>query len=459
MKKKTQDGCRRPLPDAEIKSDHINNINISRKADRTGEKAHAGRGHGCRFVLLFLLAAAAALLLAACSAQSEYYTDKNAVEYVRQVHGSEYSLTGSSYTTDSDGRVVYQYNFSNGGEETFSVYAKWADSTDETDHRTFYDTYNDALIGAYQDEIEQAMSDSGLDARLESDDQPDGYGSEYTMSVYLDSTDQFQSVAELIAQIDSIVTYTYQDNETDYNVESADDKNVVIYLQPDNRVSGDTADSWKDSDLRGNYIISTVPLDNGEGEMAESSEIQDTIYNDYVDYGKYAGRSLYTLTEDEWNMYPAPWLQVTSIGGHNVSGSMAYRFLYDRASGEYWMSYLDLCQDFDGFPYDYERKGAFAGMVNDLYGSYKCDNWKAIWQIGTSEWQAQLKVKKTKESAYSFGSITISRDGKAIDLDPTPESGDNGTVSGRKYSMKDLIQMLDVTITVNQQDMTAVIDS
>lgn len=421
-------------------------------------RAGAGRHYRRKAVLLFLLTAAGVMLVS-CSAQSEYYTDKDAVEYVREVHGSEYSLTDSSYITGSDGRVVYQYNFSNGSSETFSVYANWANSADETDHRTFYDTYNDALIGAYQNEIEQAMSASGLDARLESDDQPDGYGSEYTLSVYLDSTDQFQSAADLVAQIDSIVTYSNQDNETDYNVESAEDKNVVIYLEPDNRVAGDNADSWKDSDLSGSYIISTVPLDNGEGERSESSVIQDTIYNDYVDYGKYAGRTLYTLTDDEWNMYPAPWLQVTSIGGHNVSGSMAYRFLYDRTSGEYWMSYLDPCQDFDGFPYNYERRGAFADMVNDLYGSYQCDNWKAIWQIGTSEWEAQLKVRKTKESAYAFGSITISRDGKAIELDSTPENGDNGTVSGRKYSMKDLIQMLDVTITVNQKDMTAVIDS
>ena len=39
----------------------------------------------------------------------------------------------------------------------------------------------------------------------------------------------------------------------------------------------------------------------------------------------------------------------------------------------------------------------------------------------------------------------------------TPPSGtDNGTVSGRWYSIEDLIRMLDIEVTISQENQTAI---
>lgn len=394
-------------------------------------------------------------VLAACSQESDYYTDREAVEYVQQVHGSSYYYTDSSYTTDSGGKLVYQYNFTNGEGENFSVYAS---SGRNGEKKTFYDNYYDQVIETYASEITEAFDNSGLDASLVSDYAEHGYGNIYTLSIYLNGSEDFAAASELIAEVNGIVHFKSDSEASEYSTLSGKTKEVEIYMKPDVPAPGDTSEDWKESELRRNYIVSSISLAGGEETVPDADAILDEMYNDYVDFAKYGGSGMYTLTDEEWDKYPAPWLQVTAVGGNNVSSSEIYRFYYDRATGEYWMSYLDPCQDFEDFPYEYSNTGTFRELVNCLYGSYHADDWNAQWEIGGVTWKAQLQTKETDTSKYAFMSLAVTKDGKAISLSRLPENGNNGTVSGRKLSIKDLISMLNANITVNQKTMTAVIE-
>ena len=113
------------------------------------------------------------------------------------------------------------------------------------------------------------------------------------------------------------------------------------------------------------------------------------------------------------------------VGTHAVDPGV-YRFYYDEDSETYWLACLDPCQDFDGFPYPYEPQGRFADLVSMMNGTYTSSDWTARWKIGDDIWEARLLVS-------------------------------NGTVSGRWFSIEDLIRMLHVQVIMNQDTMTAVI--
>ena len=59
---------------------------------------------------------------------------------------------------------------------------------------------------------------------------------------------------------------------------------------------------------------------------------------------------------------------------------------------------------------------------------------------------------------YAHDGLTLTCNGNFTFLDPVPEvfEGTGAVPSGRPYSIHDLIRMLDVRITINQKEMTAV---
>ena len=86
------------------------------------------------------------------------------------------------------------------------------------------------------------------------------------------------------------------------------------------------------------------------------------------------------------------------------------------------------------------------------------DNWTGSWRIGATQWEAELKTRKTAAAPYSYKSLSLTRDGNLTLLDKVPEvfAGTGAVPSGRPFSIRDLIRMLDVRITINQKSMTAV---
>ena len=136
-----------------------------------------------------------------------------------------------------------------------------------------------------------------------------------------------------------------------------------------------------------------------------------------------------------------------------------YQFVYHRSSGTYWMTGLDPCEDFDGNPYgNYPRRGAFSWLVKCLGGSFTADRWSGSWQIGTTRWEASLATRKAPEDGLAYKGMTVYCDGSRTPLDAVPAvlEGTGAVPAGRPYSIRDLIRMLDVRITINQREMTAV---
>lgn len=79
-----------------------------------------------------------------------------------------------------------------------------------------------------------------------------------------------------------------------------------------------------------------------------------------------------------------------------------------------------------------------------LGGSYTCDDWSAQWQIGDDTWQASLVLDDV-----DYEDFTLKKNGQSITLDD-PNGKNNGTVSGRGFSLEDLEKMLGVTFEINQ---------
>ncbi len=146
-------------------------------------------------------------------------------------------------------------------------------------------------------------------------------------------------------------------------------------------------------------------------------------------------------------------------GASESKKQFTYQFIYHRGTGTYWLAGLDPCEDFDENPFgDYARRGAFARLVEYLGGTYSCEDWNASWKIGDTRWTASAETQNTGKSPYTYKKIDLFRNGNHEKLDEVPEvfEGIGAVPSGRPYSIRDLIRMFDVRITINQKEMTAV---
>ena len=127
---------------------------------------------------------------------------------------------------------------------------------------------------------------------------------------------------------------------------------------------------------------------------------------------------------------------------------------YDQAHQVYSTTLLDPCQDFDSFPYSYNNKGCFKALVEQLGGKYECNDYRSTWTINQHTWQAKLTIdQKTSE----YQSMEITKDGEPLSI--SDAFLQNGTVSGRNFTVEDLEKLLNVSISIDQKNMKATITS
>lgn len=365
--------------------------------------------------------------------------------------------------------------------------------------KALFDNYFSTVIERNMDGLRDLEKETGSEAgiRLEigREGDPEGiFGAEYLFSIYIDRKSDFPACADLVEKIDSLLAFTRADAQaSDAGSSSAAYEklrpvvpSVRIYMKPEK--SGPAADAvssaavpyesgsiprqdgltddWTAPGEREKYRLSTIPLSDTEKTRMKADQIFARMENDYVDASRAGAGSFYAASPDLREKYPAPVLTVVNIGGHDLTettggkGDFSYTLVYHRATDSYWMTGLDPCEDFDGNPFgSYARRGAFARLIQYLGGTYSCSDWKAEWKIGSSRWEAEEKTAATGASPYSHRSFTIFRNGNNEKLDQVPEifQGTGALPSGRPFSVRDLIRMLDVRITINQQDMTAVI--
>lgn len=411
--------------------------------------------------------AAALGVCAGCAAGADYYGKEEAIRYARAVHGSGTAFVREERYRYADGSRAVQYVFKDSAGRKFTIRTESVEESESGSvQKGISDSYYDAVITDQLSRIQALIDDSGLDMRLEQTGSTDVKDNRtWRIALYLDRTDDFGAASMLIAKIDSLLAYRSDRTASEIGRGQADSKSVTVYMQPDTPAEGDTAENWKESRHLPDYRIASVDFTNG-GDRMSASEADSEIENDFVDTVKLrelvGEESFYDIPDTLRSKYNAPVLNVTSVQGHHPQAGQ-YVFYYDRDSGEYWMTDLDPCQDFDGFPYEYAGRGNFARLVQWLGGSYSCSDWKARWSIGNYSWSASLTTKKASDSSYAFKNMRIARGDTFLTLsDPAsdiPGGGRNQTPSGRAYSIGDLVRMLHANITINEDTMTAMIYS
>lgn len=448
-------------------------------------------------VVLFLAAlilALGAVLIYRMYAPTEY-SEREVNEYVRDIYGDSWKLQKKTPLSDEKGSGVrYLYAGGNGG--SFSVFAIPVPSYKDGKatggwEKALSDNYFSTVIEKKMDQLKEYEKATEKEADLRFEIEKTGedsgiYGATYTFRMYLETSDGFTPAAQLLEKIDSLFSFSCKKGTPPYDRMRGEAPSVRIYLKPEK--SGPAADAvtspapavaegdtdsipnlttdWSAVGEREKYRISTISFtDATASSRLQAEDVFTRIENDYVDIAKTTGRSFYAASTAQRDKYPSPVLTLVNVGGHELAAGsnsrsrFSYQFLYHRGTGTYWLSGLDPCEDFDGNPFgDYDRRGAFATLVEYLGGSYSCQDWQAKWKIGENQWTASATTRESGGNAYSYQEISLFRNGNHEFLDEVPElfAGTGALPSGRPYSIRDLIRMLDVRITINQRDMTAV---
>lgn len=429
------------------------------------------------------------------------FGDDEVAAYVRSLYGPSWSLQKKG---GSDNAWNLELPWERAGEETvsylyaapeggsFSVYTmavpELMDGVPTGRYsRALYDNYFATVIENNMDKIralaDSARQDAGLELSVERvGTAAGGYGAEYVFRLYLTENAQLEAAADLLSRLDGLLSFACGQGEGPYAAMRGRTPSAQVYLMPEK--SGAAADAvsaaasrgaapsvlalrtdWRSPNVRDLYRISEVAFSSfteaEPGARLTGAGLAARLENDYVDAAKTTGKSAYAVSDALWDKYPAPVLTLVNAGGHDLpeEGGFSYRLLYHRRTGIYWMEGLDPCEDFDGSPAGaYSRQGAFAQLVRYLGGTYSCGTWTADWRIGQVRWKASLETGASPASPYAYRGFSLTRDGSAVLLDAVPEvfAGTGATPSGRPFSIRDLIRMLDARITVNQKSMTAV---
>jgi hypothetical protein len=213
---------------------------------------------------------------------------------------------------------------------------------------------------------------------------------------------------------------------------------------------------WPEANCR--HEIMKVNFSTNENERFSTESIAEDIERTFVDDIKTGELTCYNIPDELLYKYPAPYVEVIEINGtilntESSDETTSYSFEYDAETEQYWIYTLDLCQDFEDFPYDYSERGNFANLVEMLGGEYTCDDWKATWTIGEHVWEAKLEVDEMSE----YKDFEIEKDRENLELSDNNDLYGR-TVSGRPFTLEDMEKMLNVEIVVDQISMTACIN-
>ncbi|MDO5134143.1 MAG: hypothetical protein Q4D81_14350 [Eubacteriales bacterium] len=415
--------------------------------------------------------------------------------YVRGFYGEGWTLCGQKDVGSAEGTKTEVYTYEDGNGNRFRVF-----STSVPDmknglptgryQKALYDDYFSSVIGSRMEALEtisqKIKKESGPELEIEKlTESSDVDGARYAFRLYLENSSQLEAAAQCLEEIDSCLSFSCRAGEPPYNRMQPQLPCIRIYLYPGFRVEipdavsgaaeegevrsfpslASAAGDWKSAQRRESYRISEIPFSDGTSSgRYKKEQLLTRLENDYVDAAKTFGRDYYTISGELWDRYPAPVLTLVNVGGYDLTAlpeenSGTYRLYYHRGTRTYWMTGLDPFEDYDGNPFgDYPGRGAFAGLVGYLGGSFTARGRESTWRIGTTSWKASLETARTADSLYTYKSVHLLRNGNHQALDEVPAlfAGTGVLPSGRPYSIRDLIRMLNVRITVNQKEMTAV---
>lgn len=431
------------------------------------------------------------------------FSEKEAEDYVRSIYGESWILKEKNQESGQNGAV--SYTFTDAEKNHFTVFSvavpavrnglptgQWK--------KALYDNYFSSVIESRMDSIKalakKIKKETGAELIVEGitetdegrsksdvgDNSSETFAGQISFQLYLENSSQLHKAAKYIKKMDGMLGFSLKMDGGAFSQYRQQPPCVHVYLYPEvleetpDAVSGaekgstghNTASlhypvlaswtgNWKDPYARKKYLISTIPFScNSDGKRYGKEELYKRLENDYADAARTFGEEFYSISDELRDKYPAPVLTLLNVGGHDlIQGKPVheYQFIYNRRTRSYWMTGLDPCEYEDG-------NGSFAALVGYLGGKYSCDREReASWRIGTSRWKASLYTKKGRGDEQVYKNLLVYRDGNILYLDSVPENfdGSGALPSGRPFSMRDLIKMLDVHITVNQREMTAVI--
>lgn len=465
-------------------------------AYRRSAKRRVRQGKRWIFPVVLLLC----VLIAAFGASAAYfvyspagYNDEDVTKYVRSIYGKNWKLQKREENPDGYSTTTGFLYKDEETDSTFSVFSLSVPVEKDSvqtgrSHKALYDNYFSKVIDSHMEELtelaQKTYKNGGPELVIEEAGLPDAaFGAQYAFHVYLESGAQLEETAKLIAAMDRLLAFSCGTGEEPWTSLRAATPSVRVYMKPvravtggvdavthaakpgtdpDASVSSPLLSDWRTAPARAGCRISTISLtDRTSAARLGREEVFKRLENDYVDAAKIRGSDFYVISDELFNKYPAPILTLVNIGGHDMRNDTkySYRFAYHRKTQTYWLIGMDPCEDFEGNPFgDYPMRGAFAHLVECLGGSFSGGEWTGSWRFGTIYRDASVKTHWTPRSPYTHLSFRLLRDHNLTMLDEVPGelAGTGAVASGRPFSMRDLIKMLDVRITINQKDMTAV---
>ncbi|MFI3172975.1 MAG: hypothetical protein R3Y58_11515 [Eubacteriales bacterium] len=393
-----------------------------------------------KILSLCFISLCAWISLTACSFTPTYYSKNEVKNYVNDIFGNEYSLSDShSYADEEEGTMIYEYIFTNKEDFSFSVKSYTDHVSFISGETVFYekcisDDFLTKMAELHMAEIQSVIYSVPFEVK------------QYNLGVscYLEDYTQIPDVAKLIVELDTILDLEYE--YTNWK-ETKSNATYYIYvrLKPNTVDYIDVSEETWHSTTK--YEIHRITLSHSEEDRFSLDETIEDIQRSLVYDIRSATETSpakYEIPDELLYKFPAQKLTIEI----EEDTELSYNFYYDVEDEKYWIYNLDPCQNFEG-SYNYGEKGAFEELVEIMGGTYKCDDWEASWQIGEDTWKATLEIDNNSR----YKDFTVWKNGMLLKLDE-PNEKNNGTVSGRAFSVSDLEKMLDITFEENQIDAT-----
>lgn len=356
-----------------------------------------------------------------CSMSPTYYSKKEIKNYVRNVFGKEYKLTQIDENK-------HNYTFMNNDGFSFTVNTYTYNTHFDASETIFYDKglisdYKERVLEYHANDIKQLLDkfDFNVDT------------SYYYYRIYVSDEDEFEPLADFISEMDHILAYSYNNDNIPANMSGYKPDTLMIYIYYEN------------------IEISAIKLSSNDDKRLESSQVYTDIEEGFVNCIK-TGELNVDIDKELWYKYPAGMIDKGYICGEPLNTDIydLFRFYYIRDIGTYIIINLDPFMAFEDTPYRY-MDGALAYLVSRLGGTYSSVDWnEAIWVVDGVTWEASLHTNKD-DTTY----LEVSRNGAELELTDSATYEDNGSLTGRHYTIEDLELMLDLEIEIDQTKMTA----
>ena len=392
------------------------------------------RNRNIKFACVALAALLLSLSLGGCfiskmgDGKPHYYKDEEILTYLQQTIDPDLTFVSKEEQTDEPFNYFLMiYRLSDGTEFAVESHTKQF-FFDATPTRRYDPTlsirYFSARAGAVEEKIKDIIRNYSLSDERE--------GRRVILGV--SSREEYERALDCIVELDACFAFHYDRNAAVEPLDAiVDDYSFSLVWKPEEKY------------LYGGRF-SVTPADRRDRQTVERC-----LNPELADAYRFQQISNLELTDQELEAYPYHRI-AEIIWPAEINLPLVFNYSSDLK--KYVIAGLDPCQDFDGYPLSYAYPGSFCALVEAYGGTYQCDNYRAEWTIGEDHWEAQLELKQTRNDLHEFTSFTCKKNGTPLKLDAYDGSKRNAQTP--TFSKRDLEQMLNCTIEIDQRAVRAV---